>query len=228
MKTGIYWQDPEYPAKGMDFIFDPSLVLYLPLHSLDGASLMSKDAYGHLCTATGALWTPRGRSFDGEDDYIDCGDNEGLDITNALTIEAWIYPHNIGGTGVWLDIIAKNAAYRDFGIINGKLHAVLHQGGSDYHYSSNVAPSVNEWQHVAMTFSYSANKVKFYIDGVCVRTVGANNTKIDISANTLYVGANSPIYSLFDGLIDEVRIYNRPLTPLEIQRNYLASKWRYQ
>ena len=33
---------------------------------------------------------------------------------------------------------------------------------------------------------------------------------------------------LWNGLIDEVRIYNRALTPLEIQHNYLATKWRYQ
>ena len=54
----------------MNFIFDPSLVLYLPLHQRDGSSFMSKDAYGHVCTVTGAVWTPEGRLFDGVDDYI--------------------------------------------------------------------------------------------------------------------------------------------------------------
>ena len=41
----------------MGFIFDPSLVLYLSLWKLDGDSFMSKDAYGHLCTVTGALYS---------------------------------------------------------------------------------------------------------------------------------------------------------------------------
>ena len=54
----------------MNFIFDPSLVLYLPLYQLDGASFVSKDAHGHLCSVTGALWRPNGRWFDGTDDTI--------------------------------------------------------------------------------------------------------------------------------------------------------------
>jgi len=50
-----------------DFIFDPSLVLYLPLYQLDGWAFMSRDAYGHLCSVTGAKWTPQGRDLDEQD-----------------------------------------------------------------------------------------------------------------------------------------------------------------
>jgi len=55
----------------MNFVFDPSLELYLPLYELDGSSFMSKDACGHICLVTGALWGSQGRTFDGGDDYID-------------------------------------------------------------------------------------------------------------------------------------------------------------
>ena len=70
----------------MNFIFDPYLVLYLPLYELDGASFMSKDAYGHLCTVIGALWRPNGRYFDGIDDRIDLGIAL---LGNANTLEIW-------------------------------------------------------------------------------------------------------------------------------------------
>ena len=33
----------------MDYIFDSSVALYLPLCELDGTSFQSKDAYGHMC-----------------------------------------------------------------------------------------------------------------------------------------------------------------------------------
>ena len=75
----------------MDFIFDPSLVLYLPLYQPDGASFASRDAYGHLCTVTGALWTPQGRTFDGADDIIDLGNN----VQTVLdAFEIMNYPSN--------------------------------------------------------------------------------------------------------------------------------------
>ena len=48
------------------FKLDPSLVLYLPLYELDGSSFRSRDAYGHLATVTGALWTPQGRTLMGQ------------------------------------------------------------------------------------------------------------------------------------------------------------------
>ena len=76
----------------MDFIFDPSMVLYLPLYELDGASFMSKDAYGHLCTVTGALWTSQGRDFDGIDDSITLP--TAFDSLTDLTLEAWLLCNN--------------------------------------------------------------------------------------------------------------------------------------
>ncbi|MDO8687497.1 MAG: hypothetical protein Q7K41_02790, partial [Dehalococcoidales bacterium] len=79
----------------MDFIFDPSLVLYLPLYEPDSSSLMSKDAYGHLAAVTGATWGTLGRTFDGSDDQIDCGNASSLvtafggDTTGSYTYLWW-------------------------------------------------------------------------------------------------------------------------------------------
>jgi len=70
------------------YIYDPSLVLYLPLWKRDGLSIISDDAYGHLCTVTGALWTSQGRSFAGAE-YIDCGNPEVLKLQNNFTVLAW-------------------------------------------------------------------------------------------------------------------------------------------
>ena len=72
----------------MNFIYDPSLVLYLPFYQLDGASFMSKDKHGYPCTVTGALWRPDGHYFDGTDDKIVVPDAASLDITTGITIEA--------------------------------------------------------------------------------------------------------------------------------------------
>ena len=77
----------------MNFVFDPSLVLYLPLYEMDGASFASRDAYGHRCTVTGALWRPNGRYFDAVNDGINCGTGSNLNLGNTMdkyTMTAWI------------------------------------------------------------------------------------------------------------------------------------------
>jgi len=43
----------------------------------------------------------------------------------------------------------------------------------------------------------------------------------------LIIGEARNLARDFDGRIGEVRLYNRALTPLEIENNYLATKWRY-
>ncbi len=227
MKTGIYWQDPQY-AVGRDFILDPSLVLYLPLYKLDGASIMSRDAYGHLCTVTGALWTPRGRDFDGSDDVINCGSEPSIDFTtdDDIIIEAWVksdkgadeFPagHNGGITTKSYSLVLSihNTQWRFFNDLT--------TGGVSCYFGS-VEKDV--WVHLL-----AIRKPHFwatYKNGLYVAGDTPELDWKDFPANNLVIGMYSAVY--FDGLIGEVRIYKgKVLTPLEIQHHYLAAKWRYR
>ena len=227
MKTGIYWQDPEYPAKGMDFTFDPSLVLYLPLHKLDGASFMSKDAYGHLCTVTGALWTPQGGDFDGSDDYIDCGNKESLEITGAITIELWLNPTTLDknetlvakiGAGNQQDISLYYYTGGYFIFIVGATWA-LRLAKSEL--------ALKAWNHLVFTVKDGTTDNHAYVNGIDKAT-NHDTPTMSTSTSTLYIGSYLGASEFLTGLIGEARIYNRALTPQEAQHNYLATKWRYQ
>ena len=213
----------------MDFIFDPSLVLYLPLYKLDGASFMSRDAYGHLCTVTGAVWTPQGRDFDGNDDYITQATF--LDtMPSALTIEMWAKAQGGAGTErplfqkenvigqdrIWASIAGANNTLW-FSTEGGNLGAKSVNGGD---------LSLDAWYHLVSI--YEAGKaLKCYVN--TVESTGATADTIgDGTAEDFYIGNVWAKNLAWDGLIPEVRIYNRALTPLEIQHNYLATKWRYR
>ena len=74
----------------MEYISDPDMVLYLPLSRMDGASFMSRDAYGHTGTKIGALWTPQGTSFDGAYDIITVPDSDIFHGMNGLSVLGWI------------------------------------------------------------------------------------------------------------------------------------------
>jgi hypothetical protein len=97
--------------------------------------------------------------------------------------------------------------------VNGRYNLTLGSGPSTY-LDSGQTPSVGVWQHVAAT--YDGTTARFYLDGVEVASapfIGLVGT-----ANTWRIGAyGSTPSGFFDGVIDNVRIYDRALSPGEIQ-----------
>ena len=225
MKTGIYWQDPKY-AVGRNFS-DPSCVLYLPLHRLDGASFMSKDAYGHLCTATGALWTPRGRSFDGSDDLIDCGNPVALGETTFMW---WMKtPHD---WAAYKGILKFGEAVTYTGLhmepTIGQLRLRLHSNNRRIFY--NAPADLSGWHHYVLYIAGSGiddiDNASLEIDGVALPDTTTVKTSGPLAWDKFILGMSD--YGFLECTIDKVRIYNRGLTSLEKQRRYLAAKWRYR
>ena len=211
----------------MSFIFDPSLVLYLPLYALDGDSLMSRDTYGHRCTVTGARWTPPGRSFDGSDDVINCGNAPSLDITEAITIEAWVRSsdytsiRDICGKG---DTQAYNLRQSYNG--NGTLTLTLVIAGTGRHLNYSAAGYWDgNWHHIVAT--YDGVRRALHIDKELKKEDSSYSGNLATTATNLFIGSASGAGN-FHGLIGELRIYRRALTLPEIQHNYLAAKWRYR
>lgn len=213
----------------MNFIFDPSLVFYLPLCELDGNSFMSGDACGHTCTVTGALWRLGGREFDGVDDKIDCGQDASLEL-EQFTLEAWVKP----GTDVsdFRAILTKETGYSDRNFwlaiyqTTGYLCFRLTVSGVSKACDSTKAINDENWHHVLAT--YDKNYMRLYLDASEIERQAETGTP-DTSTSNLYIGYEMPTDPrVFLNLIGEVRIYRRALTPQEIQRNYLGTKWRYQ
>ena len=78
---------------------------------------------------------------------------------------------------------------------------------------------LNAWTHVALT--YDGTTMQLYVNGVLAASQ-ARTGSIQASSNPLWIGGNSPYGEYFQGLIDEIRIYNRALTQAEIQADMAA------
>ena len=79
--------------------------------------------------------------------------------------------------------------------------------------SSTIADT--NWHHVAVTFTDSTNTLRIYVDGA-LATTATKALEADGAGHVVTLGnqqGNNP----FSGLLDDVRIYNRVLTPAEIQ-----------
>ncbi len=211
------------------FLADKSLVLYLPLWKRDGGGFPSDDVYGHFCTNYGSLWTPQGRSFDGSDDYVDAGSGTSLNITDAITIEAWV---NLANIVVSRNIIAKGNYY-----VIGHPWAIQYQTDDTLIFGIEQTGVVGgiypgglkgSWHYIVPTFNKDlpSLQMKLYIDGVLWKT-GTSTSAIPVTADTVRIGSGINVV-YFNGLIGEVRIYNRALDDLEVQRSYELTKWRYR
>ena len=86
---------------------------------------------------------------------------------------------------------------------------------------SNATINDNNWHHVAQV--HSGTTTTFYIDG----SASGGGTQSNFAENTHPVeigSARTDSNDLWDGLIDEIRIYNRALSASEISTNYKAGK----
>jgi hypothetical protein len=92
-------------------------------------------------------------------------------------------------------------------------------GGSVHYVGGPTANPVNTWTHVALTYDGSA--LRLYVNGTQAARRAAGGT-IQTTTNPLWIGGNQPYGEYFNGLIDEVRVYNRALSQADTQTDMNA------
>ncbi len=158
--------------------------------------------------------TGMGMSFDGVNDYINFGNSTMFDFTNEITLSAWVNM-NDAGNGQHNPFVGKgDHAYAIKHSSGNQLQFFIYDGGW---FTANVSVNASlngSWHHVAGTFDGA--EIKIYVDGALGATTEHEGT-IEVQPHNLTIGNNSEEEGRFyDGVIDEVRIYDRALTANEI------------
>jgi hypothetical protein len=166
-------------------------------------------------------------SFDGVDDeiFVDNNANINFNGNQQYTALAWVYPL-LGGT-TWHGIISKGNSQQYALTINSPnayLHYETNQGGVSPLNSSASSVLVNSWEFVTIRFD-GTNKTIWKNGNLLVTQ---NATSLNSTSNTeqLRIGEGNT-GEQFRGNISQVKIYNRSLTPEEIQQNYNTTKGRF-
>ena len=186
-----------------------------------GSILTDRSGAGNHGNVSGAAWTAAGRyngalSFDGIDDLVTIADSSSLDLTSALTIEAWVYPTTVSG---WRTAVLKEVPGElSYGLYTSSqtspASAWLRMGGTSRSVANPSALPLNTWTHLAMV--YNGTSLLIYRNGVLQASTPMSGS-ITTSSSPLRLGGNLVWGEYYAGRLDDVRLYSRALTASEIQ-----------
>ena len=163
-------------------------------------------------------------SFDGVDDSVDVANDSSLGITSNLTIEAWVNPSAITlPSGTWMSIAGKKDGHNlsGYGLVMASYSPcrrwcfVVDNSGVC---PANACEQIGRWDHLVGV--YDGSKMYLYQNGILQSTV-VKSGNIGLSANSFKV-ASMTSYGKFNGLIDEVKVYNYARTAEQIMQDYNA------
>ena len=170
-------------------------------------------------------WNPGqtgvGLNFDGSSDYIDCGNDASLDITDEITVSVLVKTKG-SSSRVTPGVISKRTD--GFGLIwmnqaEDTVYARIYQSDGTSINTDAFLISQNVFHNIVLKADNSDNKVRIYLDSIEQGTAKAYDGTIKTGTSDLLVGKQSVDY--FNGSISDVRIHNRALSAKEVLDYYI-------
>lgn len=181
----------------------------------EGSDVVVRDSsgYGNDGTITGASWTAT--TVTGEGNALSFDGNDWVSLPTVVnppfTVSVWVYPDD-GGYVWW-----QNETQLSY---SGNFRFRMWAGVSFLIMGSSVA--TDKWHHVVC--SYDGSIIKLYVDGGLDGELAATGTNPPGAA--FYIGRDEA--NFFNGIIDEVKVFNQTLSLTQIQKIYAEGKERHK
>jgi len=203
---------------------DSSCVLALSFDEESGNIAYDQSQYGNDGTIYGATRVRgiigKALSFDGVDDYVDCGDIDAIDGASEITVTAWAKWG--GAAGGLIDprefhrkqnVYAFGGGWKDH-----KARFWIYDGAWKNSGDSITDIDDGNWHFVVGV--YDGEYIRLYVNGVEESNVYIGATTLYANANHVFIGSSGGSGEFWNGIIDEVRIYSRALSEKEIKTLY--------
>jgi len=186
-----------------------------------------------------------GMKFDGIDDQVIIPNSASVNITGNITVAAWTRKEQMPCTTNPGPPITYPGCHDQPVIVKGDSTGpsattpyILTWGWwNDFYFrlwatdatsmSASVPGGISNgdvWHHVAGT--YDGTNISVYVDGILAATRNYTAKRIAFSSQNVYIG-KLPNGQLYQGGIDEVRIWNRALSASEINMQYRSNLYKY-
>jgi len=235
----MYKKPPNFPPKRLPprsqmtyqmrrpWIFDPSCVLALMPEQ--GTKWVDYSGKGNNGTMTNATWTDRGRRgkaayFNGANALVNCGADNSLKITDQQTVAFWFNVSSIAAstilfnndtTGLVSDMAIGFSTTSDQIYLGSAARALGLNDISDW-------ITTNTWYHWVHVYDMTNDTIRFYLNGE-EQTLIAAASSFNTAGTIVSIGARTT-GAWTKGLIDEVMIFNKLLTPDEARSLYEMGK----
>jgi hypothetical protein len=211
------------------------LVAHWQFDEGSGTSTVDSSGNGHDGTLQGDPQWVAGMigsgalSFDGSDGLVDVGHDESLSITDELTITVWVKVSDLSTfyflvckqpSGTAADNYPGNYEFRTEANTGALQFGHQEAEGQQYtFYTSETSITAEQWYHVAVSFT-KGGLVEFYVDGVPAGSSEQLTNFGILNDEPVRIGGRKDGYSFFNGILDDVHLYDRALSAVQIQKLY--------
>ncbi|MEM3074778.1 MAG: LamG domain-containing protein [Candidatus Pacearchaeota archaeon] len=217
---------------GKDFVSTKNLIAYYPLNG-NANDVSGNNLHGRIFGDTSAVGGKIGQAykFDGNDDAIVVNHSTQFNsISNAITVSAWVNKtsrNNLQNHQQRIVTKADNLVLYFLPNSNkpGFYLGSLSVDSKDKGITARSEVNLNEWNHIVGVYNsgLQEDNFKIYVNGQLSNSTTVPSGKtFSLGVYNLGIGAYnvSGLDYEFNGTIDDVRIYDRALTPAEITELY--------
>ena len=176
----------------------------------------------NLSVTAAPVASTKSMAFDGVDDFINAGSSITNLQTGDISFSAWIYPTSFSSYNYFLDsgaITTKKGIFAGLQITTGFVAVIRKTGVTDTRCTTgwvDCGLSINNWYNIVGVFdedggTAGVGQLKLYVNGVLKATVDGSGQDTGTGYD-LHIGKSENDFSHFVGNIDEVSLYNYPLT----------------
>jgi hypothetical protein len=167
--------------------------------------------------------------FNGFTSYVEVPNNTKLN-PQSISLAMWIFlpaDPNCGNNGNWRSLLHKGSVYGAASAydvvleVNRTIAWDTGTGSSDRWWPAGVAIPIGRWTHLVLTYDAGTGLKQAFQDGILKDSKVLTPAPLTANANSLIINnaagsACSAGYGHFDGAMDDLRIYNRTLSPSEV------------
>ncbi len=175
-----------------------------------------RDVHGNIVNGavSSLAQVCNGATLDGSN-FIRVGDNDELDLSDELTVTAWIkleqWPSSLAS------ILSKDENYEFHIRNNGAIFWWWNSNAGVRSFDSGSSViSLDAWHHIAVV--YADGRQSIYLDGDEVAFTTYSGEILVTNSDPLEIGADQGITDRqWVGQLDEIRVYKQPLSEAEVE-----------